>query len=65
MNKGKKTHRNKKKLWTEDEEKDEEDESLIRVQEGEEMKRIKEKFVAAFAVIHADIPASDAAWRFD
>ena len=29
------------------------------MQEGEKMKRVKEKFVAAFAEIHADIPASD------
>ena len=52
----------------EDEEKDEddeEDESLIRVQEGEKMKRVNEKFVAAFAEIYADIPASDPALRFD
>ena len=39
--------------------------SLIRVQEGEKMKRVNEKFVAAFAEIHADIPASDPALRFD
>ena len=29
------------------------------------MGRVKDKFVAAFAEIHADIPVSDPAWRFD
>ena len=29
------------------------------------MGRVKDEFVAAFAEIHADIPASDPAWRFD
>ena len=65
MNKEKKKHKGiKNRLCTEDKEKDEddeEDESLIRVQEGEKMKRVNEKFVAAFAEIHADIPASDPA----
>ena len=28
-------------------------------------KRDKERFVATFAGIHADIPASDPAWRHD